>query len=158
MSSLEKCLFRSSAHFLIRLFFRFWVIWAVGIFWKFSPCQLHHLQKYFLLFCSFFFVVFMASFAVQNLLSSIRSHSFVFVFISITLGNGCKRIFLQVLFEFSFLMIQMKPQTSVIYMCPHCRLSSYPDILCTCVVPINYFHSFNPVLFPLLFCASVGEK
>ena len=131
---------------------------SCGIFWKFSPCQLHHLQKYFLLFCHFF-VVFMASVAVQKLLRSIRSHFFGFVFIiSITLENGSKKIFLQFLFDFSFLMIHMKPQTSVISMCPHCRLSSYPDILCTCVVPINYFHSFNPVLFPLLFCVSVGEK
>ena len=111
------------------------------------------------IFSYFVIFVFMASVAVQKLLRSIRSHFFGFVFIiSITLGNGSKKIFLQFLFDFSFLMIHMKPQTSVISMCPHCRLSSYPDILCTCVVPINYFHSFNPVLFPLLFCVSVGEK
>ena len=47
MSSLEKCLFRSSAQFLIFFFFCFyWVVWAVCIFWKLSPCQLHHLQIY----------------------------------------------------------------------------------------------------------------
>ena len=33
MSSLEKCLFKSSAYFLISLFYWYWVVWAVYIFW-----------------------------------------------------------------------------------------------------------------------------
>ena len=45
MCSLEKYLFRSSAHFLIGfLLFCCWVIWDVCIFWKLSPCWLHCLQ------------------------------------------------------------------------------------------------------------------
>ena len=40
------------------------------------------------------FVLFMVSFAVQKLLSLIRSHLFISVFISITLGGGSKRILL----------------------------------------------------------------
>ena len=39
--------------------------------------------------------VFLVSFAVQNLLSLIRSHLFIFVFISFTLGTGSKKILLQ---------------------------------------------------------------
>ena len=38
--------------------------------------------------------LFMVSFAVQKLLSFIRSHLFIFVFISITLGGGSKKILL----------------------------------------------------------------
>ena len=40
------------------------------------------------------FVLFIVSFAVQKLLSFIRSHLFISVFISITLGCGLKKILL----------------------------------------------------------------
>ena len=40
------------------------------------------------------FVLFMVSFAVQKLLSLIRSHLFIFVFIFIILGDGSKKILL----------------------------------------------------------------
>ena len=41
------------------------------------------------------FVLFIVSFAVQKLLNFIRSHFLTFVFISITLGGGSKRILLR---------------------------------------------------------------
>ena len=41
------------------------------------------------------FALFMVSFAVQKLLSLIRSHLFIFVFIFITLGGGSKKILLR---------------------------------------------------------------
>ena len=41
MSSLEKCLFRSSAYFWLDCLF-WW--WAVCKFWRLIPCQSHHFQ------------------------------------------------------------------------------------------------------------------
>ena len=41
----------------------------------------------------------MVSFAVQKLLSLIRSHLFIFVFVSITLGDRSKKILLQLTSE-----------------------------------------------------------
>ena len=41
------------------------------------------------------FIFFMVSFALQKLLSLIRSHLFIFVFIFITLGGGSKKLLLQ---------------------------------------------------------------
>ena len=40
------------------------------------------------------FVLFMVSFAVQKILSLIKSHLFIFVFTFITLGGGSKKILL----------------------------------------------------------------
>ena len=43
MSSLEKCLFRSSAHFLIAWCVLLVKTWTACIFWKLILCQLFHL-------------------------------------------------------------------------------------------------------------------
>ena len=91
MSSLEKCLFMSSAQFLIRLF--------AFLILSYMSCS--YFGGYFLvsvLFAIIFshsegciFILFIVFLAVQKLLSLIRFHLFTFVFISITLGGGSKR-------------------------------------------------------------------
>jgi len=89
MSSLEKCPFRSFSHF--------WTGLLVFLALSFMSC-LYILEINPLLVVSFaiifshsedcLFTLFIVSFAVQKLLSLIRSHLFTFVFISVTLGGG----------------------------------------------------------------------
>ena len=85
---LEKCLFGSSAQFLMSFFFFFLIVWAVCIFWKLSSHWPSGLQFFFFYQpagCLFYLI--MVSVAVQELISLIRSHLFIFAFISITLGD-----------------------------------------------------------------------
>ena len=98
ISFLKKCLFRSSAHFLIGLF----CLFGEGVLSYMSSLHILEINPLLVaLFANIFsqavgclFVLFVISFAVQKLLSLIRLHLFVFVFISIILGAGSKKILL----------------------------------------------------------------
>ena len=91
MSSLEKYAFRSSVQFLIVLFV-FLILSCMNCL-----CILEINPLSFASFANIFshsegYIFFMVSFAVQNLLSVIRSHLFIFIIISIIQGGGSKQV------------------------------------------------------------------
>ena len=102
MSSPEKCLSGSFSHFLIGLFV-FLVLSCISCLptLEINPLSVVSFAIIFSYSERCLFTLLLASFAVQKLLSLIRSHLFTFAFISITLGVGhrgscfdlCHRVF-----------------------------------------------------------------
>uniref|UniRef100_A0A8C0CZE9 Uncharacterized protein n=1 Tax=Balaenoptera musculus TaxID=9771 RepID=A0A8C0CZE9_BALMU len=85
----------SPAHFLIGLFV-FLILSCMSCLYilEINPLSVDSLANIFSRSESCLFVLFVVSFALQKLLNFIRSHLFIFVFISITVGGGSKKILL----------------------------------------------------------------
>ena len=88
MSSLEKSLFRSFSHFLIGLVFLALSCMSRLYILEINPLSVVSFAIIFSHSEGCLFTLVTVSFAVQKLLSLIRSHLFTFVFLSVILGGG----------------------------------------------------------------------
>jgi len=100
ISSLEKCLFRSFAHFYIG-WLAFLLLSCIHCLYivEMKPLSVASFETIFSHSVSCLFVFFWVSFAVQKLVSLIRSHWFIFAFISVALGDWPEKTFVGMMSE-----------------------------------------------------------
>ena len=90
MSSLQKCLFQSSAYFLTGFCLILSCLSCLCILATIKPLLVLLFANIFSHSIECLFVLFMISFAVQKLISLSRYHLFIFAFISTDLGDWPK--------------------------------------------------------------------
>ena len=89
MSSFEKCLFSSLAHFLIGSFIFLELSFRSCLYiFEINPLSIASFVIIFSHSEGCLFTLLIVSFVVQKLLSFIRSHLFIFAFVSNILGGG----------------------------------------------------------------------